>query len=130
VEVQREKARFDAQGITIVVVSFADSQRLAGYQRLQQWPFLILADPERTAYRHFHLERLSLSRLFSLSTLKLYFKLLWKGKKIQDYGKDDYYQAGGDFLLDREGNLLFAYRSHDPADRPSVERLLAKVSNH
>ena len=44
-----------------------------------------------------------------------------------NYGKDDYYQAGGDFLLDRQGNLLFAHRSHDPSDRPSVEKLLEKI---
>jgi hypothetical protein len=57
----------------------------------------------------------------------MYFHLLRKGRKIEDYGKDDYYQAGGDFLVDREGNVLFAYRSHNPSDRPSVDQLLEEV---
>jgi hypothetical protein len=65
-----------------------------------------------------------LLRVFSLSTLRFYFRLLREGKKLQNYGKDDYYQAGGDFLVDRDGNIRFAHRSQDPADRPPVEKLL------
>jgi hypothetical protein len=53
---------------------------------------------------------------------------LLKGRRIQNYGKDDYFQAGGDFLLDREGTILFAHRSHDPSDRPAVKRLLEEIS--
>ncbi len=87
----------------------------------------MLADPKRTAYQAFALKRLSLLRVFSLSTLRLYFRLLREGKKLQNYGKDDYYQAGGDFLVDRKGNILFAHRSQDPADRPPVEKLLEAI---
>jgi len=69
-----------------------------------------------------------LFRVFSPSTLRIYFRLLRQGKKIQSYGKDDYYQAGGDFLLDRQGTVLFAHRSQDPSDRPSVQRLLEVIN--
>lgn len=58
----------------------------------------------------------------------IHFKLLREGKKIQDYGKDDYYQAGGDFLVDRDGNILFAYRSREPSDRPTAAMLLSQVA--
>jgi hypothetical protein len=47
--------------------------------------------------------------------------------KREDYGKDDIYQSGGDFVVDREGNILFAYRSQDPADRPSAAELLRAI---
>jgi hypothetical protein len=50
--------------------------------------------------------------------------LLREGKKREDYGKDDIYQSGGDFLIDRDGNVLFAHRSRDPADRPTAAELL------
>jgi hypothetical protein len=73
------------------------------------------------------LKRLSLLRVFSPSTLRLYFRLLREGKKFQNYGKDDYYQAGGDFLIDREGNVLFAHRSQNPADRPRIEKLVEAI---
>ena len=121
------KDEFDRLGIAVVLVSFAEPERLAVYQERHHWPFPILADPERIAYRAFALNRLSWLQVFSLSTLKLYLRLLREGKRLQNYGKDDYYQSGGDFLVDGERNILFAYRSEDPADRPPLEQLLKIV---
>jgi hypothetical protein len=57
----------------------------------------------------------------------LYWKLLREGMKRENYGKDDIYQSGGDFLLDRDGNILFAQRSQNPSDRPSASRLLQVI---
>lgn len=121
------KADFDRRGVAIVVISFAEPERLVQYQGYHNWPFVLLADPERAAYKSFNLKRLSWFRVFSLSTLRLYFKLLREGKKIQDYGSDDYYQAGGDFLLDCSGTILLAHRSKDPSDRPGASRLLQEI---
>jgi peroxiredoxin len=122
--VKATKDRFEARGVSIVVISFAEPLRLAQYQEYHQWPFVILADPKRTAYNAFALNRLSWLQVFSPATLKLYWRLLREGKKREDYGKDDIYQGGGDFLIDRDGNLLFAHRSRDPADRPTAAKLL------
>ncbi len=115
-------------GVAVVVISFAEPKGLLTYQEHHQWPFVLLADPDRSAYRHFNLNRLAWFRVFSLSTLRLYFRLLREGKKIQNYGKDDYFQGGGDFLVDRQGTVLFAHRSQDPSDRPSVQRLLEEIN--
>ena len=112
-----------------MVVSFAQPARLTDYQAHHKWPFLILADPERLAYRAFELKGLSWLSMFSPSTLALYFKLLREGKRIQRYGDDDYSQGGGDFILDREGNILFAHRSRNPADRPAVKMLLQAIDD-
>jgi peroxiredoxin len=121
------KPEFDRRDVTIAVVSFAEPAMLLEYQEYHAWPFHILADPKRLAYRAFRLGRLSWLRVFSVATLKLYFRLMRKGMARENYGKEDIYQAGGDFLLDRAGNLLFAHRSQDPADRPSVEKLLREI---
>lgn len=126
-EVKASKDEFDRRGVGIVVISFAEPDRLAPYQEHHRWPFAMLADPQRIAYQAFALKRLSLLHVFSLSTLRLYMRLLREGKKIHSYGKDDYYQAGGDFLIDHQGNVLFAHRSQNPADRPPVEKLLNAV---
>ena len=107
--------------MAIVVISFAEPEKLAPYQERHQWPFIMLADPKRIAYQAFGLKRLSWFRVFSPSTLTLYIKLLRTGKKLQSY------QAGGDFLVDHEGNIFFAHRSQDPADRPALEKLLKAI---
>jgi peroxiredoxin len=125
--VKSVKSEFDQRGVAIIVISFAEPERLVPYQKHHQWPFVMLADPQRRAYQAFALKRLSWFRVFSPSTLKLYFKLLREGKKLQDYGKEDYYQAGGDFLIDRKGAILCAHRSEDPADRPAASILLGEI---
>jgi len=123
------KPEFDRRGIPIVVVSFAEPGKLAPYQQIFQWPFTILADPERKLYQAFGLNQLSWFRVFSPATLKLYLKLYRRGLPRHDFGQEDIYQAGGDFLIDRRGQVLFAHRSEDPADRPLVGTLLKAIDN-
>ncbi len=118
------KKEFDRRCVAIVVVSFAEPAQLMPYQERHRWPFRICADPDRAVYQAFALQRLSWMRAFSPATLKLYWKLLRAGMKMEDYGKEDIYQAGGNFLIDREGNIIFAHRSQDPSDRPSVATVL------
>lgn len=126
---QAQHANFDERGVTIAVVSFAEPARLVRYQEHHRWPFLMLADPERRAYQAFALKRLSWFQVFSPAALKLYWKLLRGGMKQEHYDGDDIYQSGGDFLLDHAGNILFAHRSQDPADRPSITELLAAIDS-
>jgi peroxiredoxin len=121
------KEEFAKRGVSVVVVSFAEPAKLNQYQQYHRWPFTMLADPQRAAYELFTLKRLSWFHVFSPSTLKMYLKLLREGVRRQDYGKDDIYQAGGDFLLDRDGHLLFAHRSQDPTDRPAAKKMLEVI---
>ena len=123
----QHKSEFDRRGIRILVVSFVEPSKLALYQKRHRWPFPVLADPERKAYQTFALPKLSLWRVFSPSTLKLYRQLMHRGVKQERHGGADVFQSGGDFLLDREGNILYAHRSKDPADRPTVTTLLQKI---
>jgi peroxiredoxin len=121
------KDEFDKRGVSVAVVSFAEPDNLARYQKQHQWPFLMLADPDRVAYRAFTLKRLSWFQVFSFSTLRFYLRMLGQRRQRQDWGKDDIYQGGGDFLLDRNGNVFFAHRGQDPADRPEVFELVRAV---
>jgi len=121
------KGEFAERGVSVVIVSFAEPANLAQYQQYHRWPFTILADPELAAYDEFALKRLSWLHVFSFSTLKTYWQLLRQGIRRQDFGKEDIYQGGGDFLLNRDGHLLFAHRSQDPADRPPAKKLLEVV---
>ena len=86
-------------------------------------PFRLLLDPERKVYRAYGLER-SLLRSWSLRTILAYLKLLASGRKWRGI-QGDSSQLGGDFIVDSQGVIRLAYRSHDSADRPPVSDLLA-----
>jgi len=38
---------------------------------------------------------------------------------------EDTLQLGGDFVVGRDGRLVYVYRSKGPADRPPVDDLIA-----
>jgi peroxiredoxin len=125
--VRQQQADFDRRGVKIAVISFAEPSKLVRYQERHRWPFIMLADPQRLAYQAFALKRLSWFQVFSPAALMLYWKLLRGGMKPERYDGEDIYQSGGDFLIDRKGNILFAHRSQDPADRPTLARLLGAI---
>ena len=123
-EVSAQKSEFDRRGTRIVIVSFREASRLREYQERRRWPFPVLADPDRKVYRTFGLPKFKLCRVFSPSTIKLYRQLIRRGLKREQYDGADIFQSGGDFLLNRDGKILYAHRSKDPADRPTVSTLL------
>lgn len=88
-------------------------------------PFQLLLDPEREAYQAYGLER-SYTRSWNLRTIWTYVKLLASGRKWRGI-QGDSAQLGGDFIVDSQGVLRLAYRSHDPIDRPSVYDLLENL---
>ncbi len=113
-------------GAEVVVVSFVRPDRLAQYLRVHPWPFTVLADPDRSAYRAFGLGRASWLRLLRPRVMARYLQLVWSGWK-PEAAQEDVHQLGGDFVLDGSGRLVYSYRSADPADRPPVAELLAAV---
>ncbi|HKY09774.1 MAG TPA: AhpC/TSA family protein [Candidatus Binatia bacterium] len=129
-EVRSAQAEFRQRGVAVLVVSFAEPAQLAHYQQEHRWPFTILADPKRAAYRAFALKRLSWFDVYSFATLKAYVKLLRAGMKRTHYRAEDIYQSGGDFLVDCAGNIISAYRSQHPNDRPPPAKLLEVIDRH
>jgi len=53
----------------------------------------------------------------------MYIKLLSSGRKWRGI-QGDSAQLGGDFVIDSQGIIKLAYKSHDPTDRPSVSSLM------
>lgn len=124
---QSHKEEFERRGVVIAVISFAPPEKLVLYQHHRNWPFLMLSDAERAAYGYFELGKLSWLQLFGAASIKLYARLILMGRRFQSYGKDDYRQGGGDFILDRQGTILYAHRSENPADRPPPEVLIKAI---
>jgi peroxiredoxin len=112
-----------ASGLQVVVISFVQPNRLAQYLGAHRWPFPVLADPDRATYQAFGLERAGWSQLLKPRVWLAYLKLLFRGWMPRP-ALEDVHQLGGDFVLDRTGSVVYAHRSTDPADRPSLDELL------
>ena len=120
---QERLSEFEQVGAKVVVISFVTPARLKEYLDRRPWSMRVLADPELAAYRAFGLERANWRQLLRPRALVVYMKLMLRGKMPQR-PQEDIHQLGGDFILDATGNLVYEYRSEDPADRPSPSKLL------
>lgn len=121
--------RLQALGAQVLVVTFATPQALAIFLADYPMPFPVVSDPERRAYRAFGLERTSWWTIFRPDVVLRYLRLIRKGWSPRRPGEgDDLLQLGGDFVLDAQGEILYAHRSADPTDRPTMETLFAALS--
>lgn len=115
-------------GARIACITFADAERLEGFQRKMELPYGLYTDPEREVYRAFGIERASLRRVWlDPRVWWRYAALLARGRRPQASGEDTL-QLGGDAVLDGEGRLSWLYRSRGPEDRPSVDELVRAAS--
>lgn len=115
-------------GAEVLVVTQARPELLAAFLRDQPQPFLVVADPTRTVYRAYGLERTTWKTVLRLRVVLRYLRLIFRGwAPRRAYQGEDVLQLGGDFVLDREGRLVYSFRSADPTDRPPFAELLQAV---
>lgn len=122
--------RFAALGCSVLVVSQARPEVLAMYLARFRWAVPLVCDPERTAYTAFGLERAGWLTFFRPRVLWGYLRKMLAGHGVKKpYPGEDVLQLGGDFILSQGRNVLFAYPSADPTDRPTVPDLLAALAS-
>jgi peroxiredoxin len=116
------KDELERLNVKVFLVSFSSM----GYAR--RWidevcsPFHLLADREQATYKLYGLDS-SLLRTWNFKIIWSYVKLMRAGRKWRGI-QGDSAQMGGDFIINTDGIVRFAYRSHDPTDRPSVKTLM------
>lgn len=110
----------------VVVVAFAAPRFVADYQRDRLVPLPILIDDSRATYRAYGLGRGSVWKVWGPKIWWAYAKLIRRGRPV-GRATEDTLQLGGDFVVDRDGTLVYAFRSADPDDRPTVDDLLIAV---
>lgn len=112
-------------GGEVLVVTFSPPERIADYVAAHGWPFPVVADPERAAYRAFDLREGSWWSVSGPRVIRRYLSLMVRGRMPKKPAKgDDVWQLGGDFVLDAQRRLVYVLRSHDSADRPPAEDLV------
>ncbi|MFN4259814.1 MAG: AhpC/TSA family protein [Gemmataceae bacterium] len=124
-EVLEHQAEIDRLGGRVLAVSFTPPAKAAAYLRHYPLPCDVVTDPDMTAYRLLGLGRTSWLSILSPRSLFDYTKMLFRGGKVQKpLDEEDFLQLGGDFVLDPQRRLLYAYRSATATDRPAVADLL------
>ncbi|AMV29488.1 hypothetical protein VT84_34155 [Gemmata sp. SH-PL17] len=122
------RARFAARGCSVLVVSQAKPEVLTQFVTRNTWSVPIVCDPERVAYAAFGLERTGWLTFFKPHVLWGYFRGMLRGYRVKKpYAGEDVLQLGGDFILSRTRNVIFAHPSANPTDRPGVTDLLATL---
>jgi peroxiredoxin len=113
-------------GAVVVLITFTRRRNLHGFRRRLGLSYPVLADETRVAYRAYGLGRGSWRQVWGRSTLKAYGRLLRAGRWPR-LPTEDTRQLGGDFVVDPDGRVVYAYRSAGPDDRPSVDDLVTAV---
>lgn len=114
-----------AAGAEVIAVSQSRPDVLRNHLRLSPRPFPVVCDPDRVVYRAFGLERGNWGMFFTGRALRRYLGLMLSGWRLRPVAPgEDVLQRGGDFVLDGNRRLVFAHRSEDPGDRPTVAQLL------
>ena len=122
-----QEAEFSRRNIQIVIVTFEND--FFARQYIQEtglsWPLLI--DGTRETYRSYGMLAASAWDVWGPKTWWVYAKELLKGQTLHR-SAGDIYQRAGDVLIDPHGIVRLHHIGEGPADRPSVESILGKVT--
>lgn len=127
-DLQKHYGELQQLGAELLVVSFSKPASVANYLERYRFPFPVVADPSRDAYKTFALKRASWKKILRPGVIFRYLKIALRGHWPRWPARDeDVLQLGGDFVLDRQGRLIYAHPSTEPTDRPTVQELLKAV---
>jgi len=112
----------------VLVIGFEAARRVGGFCRRYDIPFRCLVDEPRSVYRAYGMGRASWLRTLTPRAIAPYLRHMMNGQPVRRRHDQDVRQRGGDFVVGPEGLLRLAYVSDDPADRPSVDAILAQIS--
>ena len=124
---RRRQAELDEREASVVVIGFEPARRLEEYRRRHLLPFRCLVDEARAVYAAYGMRRASWSRTLTPRSLAPYIRLMFSGRAVRRASDQDVRQRGGDFVIGRDGRIKLALVSDDPADRPSIDAILAAV---
>lgn len=119
---------FQSLGVGVLAVSMGRPEAVARYLGEQPLPFPLLADPDRTGYAAFGLGRTTWRQILRPGVLWRFAGHILRGARVRPVAKgEDALQIGGDFLLDPDRRLRWAFTSPDPTARPTVDQLVTEA---
>ncbi len=115
-------------GTRVALVTFTDRANLDGYLTTNELPFPVLVDPDRSSYRAYGLGRGAVHRIWGWRAARRYLEI-FRSDGFAGLARptEDTRQLGGDFVIDRDGRLVYGFWGEGPDDRPPVDDLVAAV---
>jgi len=112
-----------ALGCRVVVVAAGSPAGAVNWQQETGVPCEIYVDQDRQLYKSLNLDE-SISKVWNMSTMVYYAEQMAAQRPLhQVVSGDNIHQMGGDFVLNDKCELIFAYRSQTPPERPTIEQL-------
>lgn len=112
----------------LVIVTFTKPENLPADRRQHHLDAEMVVDRGRSAYAAFGLGRGSVQRVWGWRMVRRYAEILRAdGFAGLRRPTEDTLQLGGDFIIDPEGTLIYAFWSEGPDDRPEVDELIAAL---
>ena len=122
---QEELDRLGCQ--VIMVASNGNRDSALKFCEFTNLSFQLLLDSSRQFYRLLGLKR-SINNVWRVATLKGYAEEKVAGvPETLALTGDDLHVMGGDFVVDTNGRLVFAYASKTPRDGPTVDQVLDEL---
>lgn len=128
-ELSQGKQALEKAGLGIAVITQGTPEAAAEFARQHAPGLLLLADPERKAYRAYGLERGNLFQTFlNPKVWSAVSRAGQKGYKVEPPPPgQDAMQMSGTFIISQEGKIELPYYYDDIADHPPLELLLGGV---
>jgi len=124
-EQENELARLN---VRVVVVTFEHDYFARQYLAETSLPWPLLVDDSRETYHSYGMLAASFWDIWGPKTWLAYLKALLQGQSLHK-SEGDISQRGGDVLIDPAGIVRLHHVGTGPADRPSVETILARVTS-
>jgi hypothetical protein len=123
---RERRAELDAFGVQVFAVTFESTKRVRQFRERETLHVPILRDPSRAAYRAYGIERKPVQSLGSRVTGWYYLRQALRFR-LPRVVPSDFFQLGGDVLISASGDICWVYASREPADRPSIDRILREA---
>ena len=122
------KDRIQRAGVEVIFVAFHDPDLMMSKMLHDlDLSFVLLLDRAREAYARWGLQTGTLTTLLRPGFLWALLKLVLKRPTSLGTAPPHHNQLGGDFVVDRAGNLVFVNRMRSIHDRADIDDMLAAV---
>ncbi len=129
-QLQLREKEMAAANIAVIVIAFEKPEFVRMYLKDAEstWPksWPMISNPDRSLYELFQMQKARWRDILSWRSLKAYLNLVFvKRRKVKVPTENDYFQLGGDVLVDPQGIVRMHHRSEDPGDRPTIDEIFA-----